>query len=143
MIYLAASDMGDEMGELAGLQIHFEPLGGDGALAERAVRETHEQLSRLGVRATRPTEAAPADSKAGASELLTLAIQIAPYAGLLGGVINATVFCLKRRMLASVSIELGGDRLELRGPWSQDKQAVIDKWIEAHSNGVEEDEEAD
>ncbi|MDQ1010699.1 hypothetical protein QFZ82_005184 [Streptomyces sp. V4I23] len=60
-----------------------------------------------------------------------------------GRVINATVFCLKRRMLASVSIELGGDRLELRGPWSQDKQAVIDKWIEAHSNGVEEDEEAD
>ncbi|MEU8482309.1 hypothetical protein [Streptomyces sp. NPDC048641] len=131
------------MGELAGVQIHFEPLDGDGVLAERAVRETYQQLSRLGVRATRPAEAAPADSKAGASELLTLAIQIAPYAGLLGGVINATVFCLKRRMMASVLIELRGDRLELRGPWSQDKQAVIDKWIEAHSDEVEEGEETD
>lgn len=135
--------MGDEMAELAGLQIHFEPLDGDTALAERAVRETYQQLARLGVRADRPAEAAPVDSKAGASELLTLAIQIAPYAGLLGGVINATVFCLKRRITASVVIEFKGDRLELRGPWSQDKQAVIDKWIEAHSDDTEGEAETD
>ncbi|GAA1334809.1 hypothetical protein GCM10009647_076760 [Streptomyces sanglieri] len=55
------------------VQIHFEPLDGDTELAERAVRETHQQLTRLDIgRIGRPSEAATPGSKAGGSDILTL-----------------------------------------------------------------------
>ncbi|MER6409431.1 hypothetical protein ABT269_39660 [Streptomyces viridosporus] len=123
------------------LRLHFEPIDEDRELAEQALRETQNQLSRLGVRAVRPQEKAPADSKSGAIDLLTLALDIAPWAGLLGGILNAAVHCLKRRKMKSVIIEMNGDRLELRGPWSDEKQRIVDKWIEAHSKAEEDGEE--
>ncbi|TWG06226.1 hypothetical protein FHX80_114721 [Streptomyces brevispora] len=123
------------------LKIHFEPLDEERAIAERAVRETHEELAQLGLRAVRPEQEAPSDSKSGTHDLLTLLLDVSPWASVLSSVINASVYCLKRRMMRAVIIELNGNRLEIRGPWSEDKLRLAEKWIEEHSIPEEDEEE--
>ena len=77
----------------------------------------------------------PAGAKAGDAVLLgDLVMQLLAAGGVLTTMIGALQAWLKRHGRRSVSVEIGGDKLEVTGLSSQEQRRLVDAWIARHSS---------
>ncbi len=65
----------------------------------------------------------------------TLLLALAASGGVLTTLITAIQSWLLRRGSCSVTLEIGGDKLQITGISSEDQKRLINEWINRHSKG--------
>ena len=99
-------------------------------------RQLREDLMELSVEAVDLVRAgkAPEGAKAGDPVAWgTLLVTLAASGGVLTTLISALQSWLTRHERRSVTLEIGGDKLEMTGISSEGQQRLIDAWISRHT----------
>lgn len=102
---------------------------------ERLTRQLRNELSELSVRADFVTGgSAPANTKAGdVIEWGTLLLTLAASGGVITTLINAIqAWLANRNQLATITIEIGGDKLQITGNPSPEQQRLIEAFLQRH-----------
>ena len=102
---------------------------------ERLTRQLREELSELDVRAGFVTGGpAPANTKAGdVIEWGTLLLTLAASGGVITTLINAIqAWLTNRNQPAAVTLEMGGDKLQITGNPSPEQQRLIKAFLQRH-----------
>lgn len=102
---------------------------------ERLTRQLREELSELDVQADLMTGGpAPANTKAGdVIEWGTLLLTLAASGGVITTLINAIqTWLTNRNQPAAVTVEMGGDKLQITGNPSPEQQRLIDAFLHRH-----------
>jgi hypothetical protein len=102
---------------------------------ERLTRQLREELSELDVQADLMTGgSAPANTKAGdVIEWGTLLLTLAASGGVITTLINAIqTWLTNRNQPVTVTVEIGGDKLQITGNPSPEQQRIIDAFLHRH-----------
>ncbi|MEI2780146.1 MAG: hypothetical protein V9H25_02355 [Candidatus Competibacter sp.] len=102
---------------------------------ERLTRQLRDELSELDVQADFMTGGpAPANTKAGdVIEWGTLLLTLAASGGVITTLINAIqTWLTNRNQPAAVTVEMGGDKLQITGNPSPEQQRLIEAFLHRH-----------
>lgn len=102
---------------------------------ERLTRQLRNELSELDVQANFVTGGpAPANTKAGdVIEWGTLLLTLAASGGVITTLINAIqTWLTNRNQPATVTVEMGGDKLQITGNPSAEQQRIIEAFLQRH-----------
>ena len=102
---------------------------------ERLTRQLRDELSELDVQADLVTGgSAPANTKAGdVIEWGTLLLTLAASGGVITALINAIqAWLTNRNQPAAVTLEMGGDKLQITGNPSPEQQRLIKAFLQRH-----------
>lgn len=116
------------------LNLDTEPEDDDEELA-RLTEQLREDLMELDVEAAYLVRAGEAPERAKAGDPVawgTLLVTLAASGGVLTTLINALQSWLTRRERRSVTVEIGGDKLEVTGISSKEQQRLINAWLSRH-----------
>ena len=102
---------------------------------ERLTRQLRDELSELDVQADLVTSGpAPANTKAGdVIEWGTLLLTLAASGGVITALINAIqAWLTNRTQPATITIEIGGEKLQITGNPSPEQQRLIEAFLQRH-----------
>ena len=102
---------------------------------ERLTRQLRDELSELDVQADLVTGgSAPANTKAGdVIEWGTLLLTLAASGGVITALINAIqAWLTNRNQPATITIEIGGDKLQITGNPSPEQQQLVKAFLHRH-----------
>lgn len=102
---------------------------------ERLTRQLRDELSELDVQADLMTSgSAPANTKAGdVIEWGTLLLTLAASGGVITALINAIqAWLTNRNQPATITIEIGGDKLQITGNPSPEQQQLVKAFWQRH-----------
>jgi len=102
---------------------------------ERLTRQLRDELSELDVQADLVTGgSAPANTKAGdVIEWGTLLLTLAASGGVITALINAIqAWLTNRNQPATITIEIGGDKLQITGNPSPEQQQLVKAFLQRH-----------
>ena len=102
---------------------------------ERLTRQLRDELSELDVQADLVTGgSAPANTKAGdVIEWGTLLLTLAASGGVITALINAILTWLtNRNQSATITIEIGGEKLQITGNPSPEQQQLVKAFLHRH-----------
>jgi diaminopimelate epimerase len=102
---------------------------------ERLTRQLRDELSELDVQADLVTGgSAPANTKAGdVIEWGTLLLTLAASGGVITALINAIqTWLTNRNQPATVTVEMGGDKLQITGNPSPEQRRLIEAFLHHH-----------
>jgi hypothetical protein len=125
--------------EAAALELAVD--AGPGADAEELERLAHSlraELLQLDVEAVEPAVDGPAPDRARAVEALVvgaLVVRLARESKSLSSLVHAVRGWLGADAQRKVRIELDGDVIELTGSSDEERQRLVDAWIERHGSG--------
>lgn len=118
------------------LKLQFESRATDDAEdLERLTLQLNDELMALDVEAVdlARTEKTPDKAKSPtAIDLGTLLLTLAASGGVITTLINVLKSWLNRHERRSITLEIGGDKLEVTGVSSEEQQKLIDAWINRH-----------
>ena len=124
--------------EAAALEIAVDAgSGADEDELERLVRSLRAELVQLDVDAVEPAVTGPAPEGARAVEALVagaLVVRLARESHALSAVMEAIRGWLGTHAERRIRIELDGDVLELTGSSEDERQRLVDAWIERHGS---------
>ena len=119
--------------QMSKLKLHIESGTEDDAEElERLTLQLKEELLGLDVEAVElvRTEKMPHKAKSpGAVDLGTLLLTLAASGGVITTLINVLKSWLNRHERRSITLEIGGDKLEVTGVSSEEQQRLIDSWL--------------
>jgi hypothetical protein len=122
--------------EAADLELSIDAgPGADEEELERLARSLRAELLQLDVDAVEPAATGPAPDGARAVEALmvgALVVRLAQESEALSSVVRTVRGWLGADPERKVRIELGGDILELTGSSDEERQRIVDAWIERH-----------
>ena len=102
---------------------------------ERLTRQLRDELSELDVQANFVTGGpAPANTKAGdVIEWGTLLLTLAASGGVITTLINAIqAWLTNRNQPATVTVEMGGDKIQITGNPSSEQQRLVEAFLHRH-----------
>ncbi len=119
------------------LKLNFgdEPQADYGEL-ERATRQLREELMGLDVEDVGFVSAGEVPAKAKAGDPVTwgtLLLTLAASGGVFTTVISTVQSWLTRADRRSITLEIDGDKLEIKGIPSEEQQRLIDEWLKRRS----------
>jgi len=127
--------------QMTNLKLHIETGTADDAEElERLTLQLREELMDLDVEAVEPvrTEKIPDKAKSpGAVDLGTLLLTLAASGGVITTLINVLKSWLNRHERRSITLEIGGDKLEITGVSSEEQQRLVDSWLNRHKTDNE------
>jgi hypothetical protein len=122
--------------EAAALELSVDAgPGADEDELERLARSLRAELLELDVDAVEPAATGPAPDDARAIEALmvgALVVRLARDSEALTSLVHTVRGWLGTHADRRVRIELDGDVLELAGPSDEERQRLVDAWIERH-----------
>jgi hypothetical protein len=123
--------------EIADLELSVDAgPGADQDELERLARNLRAELLELDVDAVEPAATGPAPEDARAVEALVvgaLVVRFARDSETLSELVRTVRRWLGADQARSVRIELDGDVLELTGASDEERQRLVDVWIESHA----------
>jgi hypothetical protein len=120
------------------LNINAGPETDEEELAE-LTRQLREELLELDVEAVGLVRAGEAPERAKAGDPVTwgaLLVALVASGGVLTTLINTLQSWLTRHERRSVTLEIGGDKLEVTGISSEEQQRLINTWLSRHGGIV-------
>lgn len=104
---------------------------------ERSTRQLREELKELDVEGVDFASAGEAPAKAKAGDPVTwgtLLLTLAVSGGVITTVINVLQSWLTRQERRSVSLEIDGDKLDIKGISSEEQRRLVNEWLKRLSN---------
>ncbi len=120
-----------------------DELQADDEALERATRQLREELMGLDVEDVGFVSAGEVPAKAKAGDPVTwgtLLLTLAASGGVFTTVISAVQSWLTRADRRSITLEIEGDKLEIKGISSEEQQRLINEWLTRRSNREIEDD---
>lgn len=116
--------------------IRIDTGSGDGEERTALYRRFRTEILKLGEveRVESEVVAAPRGSKSSGLDLQTLILTMAASGGVLTTLIGFIQAWLTRRAKATVTIEIGGDKLTITGASSEAERRLIDSWMNRHKS---------
>ncbi len=105
---------------------------------ERFTQQLREDLTELDVEAVDLVRAGETPAKAKVGDPITwgtLLLTLAASGGVITTVINVLQSWLTRQERRSISLEIDGDKLEIKGISSKEQQRLINEWRSRHTKG--------
>ena len=105
---------------------------------ERFTQQLREELTELDVEAVDLVRAGETPAKAKVGDPITwgtLLLTLAASGGVITTVINVLQSWLTRQERRSISLEIDGDKLEIKGISSKEQQRLINEWRSRHAKG--------
>ncbi len=105
---------------------------------ERFTQQLREELTELDVEAVDLVRAGETPAKAKVGDPITwgtLLLTLAVSGGVITTVINVLQSWLTRQERRSISLEIDGDKLEIKGISSKEQQRLINEWRSRHAKG--------
>ena len=105
---------------------------------ERFTQQLREELTELDVEAVDLVRAGETPAKAKVGDPITwgtLLLTLAASGGVITTVINVLQSWLTRQERRSISLEIDGDKLEIKGISSKEQQRLINEWRSRHTKG--------
>ncbi len=105
---------------------------------ERFTQQLREDLTELDVEAVDLVRAGETPAKAKVGDPIiwgTLLLTLAASGGVITTVINVLQSWLTRQERRSISLEIDGDKLEIKGISSKEQQRLINEWRRRHAKG--------
>lgn len=99
---------------------------------ERVTRQLREELMRLDVDGVDFVKSGKAPAKAKAGDPITwgkLLLMLVPSGGVLTTIISAIQSWLTRHNQRSMSLEINGNKIDIKDISSEDQKRLIDSWI--------------
>ena len=99
---------------------------------ERVTRQLREELMRLDVDGVDYVKSGKAPAKAKAGDPITwgkLLLMLVPSGGVLTKIIGAIQSWLTRHNQRSISLEINGNKIDIKDISSEDQKRLIDSWI--------------
>lgn len=116
------------------INIHARPEDDAEKLAE-LTRQLRTELMELDIESANLVRAGKIPAGAKTGEPITwgaLLVTLAASGGVLTALINVLQSWLTRHEQRGVSLEVDGDKLEVKGMSSQEQQQLIDAWLSRH-----------
>jgi len=126
------------------LIIRINSVNEDEEELERSTQQLREELLDLNLDSVDLVKKgiAPEGSKAG-EEIVSwgsLLVSLGASGGLLPSLIGSVQSWLSRKENQKITMEIGGDKLELTGISDEQKEKLIDAWISRHKVGGKEND---
>ncbi len=105
---------------------------------ERFTQQLREELTELDVEAVDLVRAGETPAKAKVGDPITwgmLLLTLAASGGVITTVINVLQSWLTRQERRSISLEIDGDKVEIKGISSKEQQRLINEWHSRHAKG--------
>ena len=105
---------------------------------ERFTQQLREELTGLEVEGVDLVRAGETPAKAKVGDPITwgtLLLTLAASGGVITTVINVLQSWLTRQERRSISLEIDGDKLEIKGISSKEQQRLINEWRSRHTKG--------
>jgi len=110
------------------------PQGADDEALDRLTQQLRQEILELDVEDVDLVEAgeAPGRAKGDAMTLGTLLVTALASSGALPSLFGLLESWLTRHSLRSATLEIDGDKLEVKGVSSREQQALIEAWMSRH-----------
>ncbi len=105
---------------------------------ERFTQQLREELTELEVEGVDLVRAGETPAKAKVGDPITwgtLLLTLAASGGVITTIINVLQSWLTRQERRSISLEIDGDKLEIKGISSKEQQRLINEWRSRHAKG--------
>lgn len=122
--------------KIAECTVHIDAAGGDAEELEALTQQLRSEIAELDVDSVEPAPGGPAPAGAKAVGLLAIGSLLVKFLAsekVFSKLIEVVTAWLQRSGQRSVVIELGGDKLEVKGISGAEQKRLIDEFIRRHA----------